>query len=369
LTASEQYLFPLSLGNKLARAKVSKSQGVAVTSSESALPSNKATKNSLKAIVLNLETATESKTTVAGEKELQQEKPIDARILQYEWKCRRRQLAEITIHGRRLILTRLVELGADLQNPETIEEVLANNTLKVSTKWHMVKAYRSYCRMFNIIWEPVKIKYEPQIPYIPTEEQAKTFINALPKTLMVLTRTLFETGCRVGEAVKIEWTDINVEACTISINHPEKGSSARINKVSRELIDLLMSLTRKHSPHVFNPSPYALSASFQRQRAKLADKWQQPAINKIHFHTFRHLRGTLDVHNHIPLFEVKTRLGHKSISNTEKYVHWNQALYHERNDLYNFAAVSTIEQAQPLIENGFEYVCEMEGMKLFRKPK
>lgn len=55
--------------------------------------------------------------------------------------------------------------------------------------------------------------------------------------------------------------------------------------------------------------------------------------------------------------------------NTEKYVHWNQQLYHERNDRYNFAAASTIEQVQPLIENGFEYVCDLEGMKLFRKPK
>ena len=205
--------------------------------------------------------------------------------------------------------------------------------------------------------------------YLPTEEQAKMLINGLPKTLMVLCQTMFETGCWIGEAVKIEWSDINEETHTVAINHPEKGSNSRINKVSRELIDLLMSMQKKHGTYVFNPKPRAFDGNFNRQRAKLAAKWQQPNIKKIHFHTFRHLRGTLDIHNHVPLFEVKTRLGHRCISNTEKYVHWNQQLYHERNDRYNFAAASTIEQVQPLIENGFEYVCDLEGMKLFRKPK
>jgi integrase len=256
-----------------------------------------------------------------------------------------------------------------LDDPESIEVALASHDLPISIKWHMVNVYRSYCKTFNVVWEPVRIKYQPKMPYMPTETEAKTFISALPKTLMVLCRTLFETGCRIGEAVKIEWTDINQETCTIAISHPEKGSNPRVNKVSRELIELLISMPKKHGDHVFNPKPRALDGSFQRARAKLAAKWQQPNINKIHFHTFRHLRGTLDVHNHVPLFEVKSRLGHRFIGNTEKYIHWNQQLYQEKNDRYIFAAASTIEQVEPLIENGFEYVCDLQGMKLFRKPK
>lgn len=317
--------------------------------------------------VKNLDTATQTQS-VAGELETEQKK-IDPRILQYEWKCRKRQLAEATIYHRKLILARLIEIGGNLDDPETIETVMATHNLPISIKWHMVNFYKSYCKTFNIIWEPPKIKYQPKMPYMPTETEAKTFISALPKTLMVLCRTLFETGCRIGEAVKIEWADINQEIYTIAISHPEKGSNPRVNRVSRELIDLIMSMSKKHGNSIFDPSPRAYDGHFQRARAKLAAKWQHPNINKIHFQTFRHLRGTLDVHNHVPLFEVKTRLGHKCISNTEKYVHWNQQLYHERNDRYNFAAASTIEQVQPLIENGFEYVCDLEGMKLFRKPK
>jgi hypothetical protein len=82
-----------------------------------------------------------------------------------------------------------------------------------------------------------------------------------------------------------------------------------------------------------------------------------------------HVKGTMDVHNHVPLFEVKENLGHKCIANTEKYIHFNRQLFHEKNDRYCFAAVSAIEEAGKLIENGFEYVTNMDGMKLFRRPK
>jgi len=36
---------------------------------------------------------------------------------------------------------------------------------------------------------------------------------------------------------------------------------------------------------------------------------------------------------------------------------------------YHFAATSKIEQAQALIETDYEFVTDMDGMKLFRKPR
>lgn len=306
--------------------------------------------------------ATELKT-VAGEKD------VDARILQYEWKCKKRNLAPETISKRKQHLTRLVQDGADLDDPETIETVLATGDYKTPTKWLLVNAYRSYCKMFNIQWEAIKVKYQPKTPYMPTEEECKTFIAGMPKTLSIFCRVLFETGARRGELAKLDWTDINEENCTVTISQPEKGSNPRTIKVPRECIDLLLTLPKKHGTYVFNPRPTSMDSSFNKQRRKLAAKLQKPQLLKIHFHTFRHVRGTLDIHNHVPLFEVKERLGHKYIGNTEKYVHWNRQLYHERNDRYYFAAVSTVEDAQNLIETGYEYVTDMEGMKLFRKPK
>jgi hypothetical protein len=46
-----------------------------------------------------------------------------------------------------------------------------------------------------------------------------------------------------------------------------------------------------------------------------------------------------------------------------------QTTLSRKNDRYHFAAVSSLDEAGKLIENGYEYVTEMEGMRLFRKPK
>ena len=39
------------------------------------------------------------------------------------------------------------------------------------------------------------------------------------------------------------------------------------------------------------------------------------------------------------------------------------------SDAYNAATASTVEEASKLVEAGFEYVCDVEGFKLFREPK
>ena len=315
----------------------------------------------------NLATTEIGKQAAVGEsKQLAQ---IDARILQYEWKCKKRNLGTETIKKRKEHLARLIRAGANLDDPETIEETLANGNYTPSIKWQLVNVYRSYCKMFNIQWLPIKVRYEPKVPYIPTEEECKIFIAGLSKVMSIFCRVLYETGARCGEACKIEWTDINEENNTIAINHPLKGSNARLNRVSSECLDLLKTLPRKHGKYVFNPNPRGLHSSFRLQRHKLAEKLGKPQLLKIHFHVFRHVRGTMDIHNHVPLYEVKENLGHKCITNTEKYIHFNRQLFHEKNDRYHFAAVSTVDDAGKLIENGYEYVTDMEGMKLFRKAK
>jgi hypothetical protein len=58
-------------------------------------------------------------------------------------------------------------------------------------------------------------------------------------------------------------------------------------------------------------------------------------------------------------------LGHKRLENTEVYTH----LVDFQNDEYHSATAKTIEEAKRLIEAGFEYVTEMEDVKLFRKRK
>lgn len=151
----------------------------------------------------------------------------DARITQYAWKCKLKGLQVDTIERRCYLLQRLVNNGGDLGRPESIDETLAINEYPLATKWLMVSAYKAYCKVFHLLWDPPRVKYQPKAPYLPSEELCLRFIAALPKKLMVFCRLLFETGCRSGEAVQVEWRNVNRENCTVHIAFPEKGSSER----------------------------------------------------------------------------------------------------------------------------------------------
>jgi hypothetical protein len=47
----------------------------------------------------------------------------------------------------------------------------------------------------------------------------------------------------------------------------------------------------------------------------------------------------------------------------------NRRARQEKSDRYHFAATSKIEKAGALIEMGYEFVTDMDDMKLFRKAK
>jgi hypothetical protein len=58
-------------------------------------------------------------------------------------------------------------------------------------------------------------------------------------------------------------------------------------------------------------------------------------------------------------------LGHRNIQNTLIYT---QLVNFESGE-YHSVTAKTVEEAKQLIEAGFEYVTDMEGIKLFKKRK
>jgi len=62
-------------------------------------------------------------------------------------------------------------------------------------------------------------------------------------------------------------------------------------------------------------------------------------------------------------------LGHKSIKNTLIYIQLEEAIFKKDNDEYVCKVAKNVDEAKELIELGFEYVTDMDGIKLFRKRK
>ena len=59
-------------------------------------------------------------------------------------------------------------------------------------------------------------------------------------------------------------------------------------------------------------------------------------------------------------------LGHRRIQNTLKYIQLAQL---SESDDYVCKVAKEDKEISALIESGFEYVCDSEGLKFFRKPK
>jgi integrase len=310
-----------------------------------------------------LTSATEIKT-VAGEI-AKEDQDVKGKILEYAWLLKKRGLAEKTITSRTYRLNALVNKGADLLNPDSVETILATEKMTSCNKREFVAAYRSFTKTFKIAWTPIKVRYEPKQPFIPLESELDQLIAACGKRTATFLQVLKDTGARAGEVCKLKWIDVNTENNTISINNPEKGSRSRTVKVSAKTIAMINTVSKKYGEYIFKPRVQAIYDSFSRKRNRLAETLQNPRLKQIHFHTFRHWKATMEYHRTQNIVYVKHILGHKRLENTEIYTH----LIDFENEEYHSATAKNLEEAKQLIESGFEYITDMEGIKLFRKRK
>ncbi len=100
---------------------------------------------------------------------------------------------------------------------------------------------------------------------------------------------------------------------------------------------------------------------------KNANALTAKSLIQISFKTFRHWKGTIEQPKAKDPWHVK--LGHKSITSTETYIHIEEMLYQQEDDKYTAKVADTLEEAVELIEVGFELHAEVEGHKIFRKKK
>ena len=110
----------------------------------------------------------------------------------------------------------------------------------------------------------------------------------------------------------------------------------------------------------------SLRRTFERQRKRLALKLGNPRLLQISFHTFRHFKGTMEYYKTKDILHVMQILGHKRIQNTLKYV---ELAKFESEDQYICKIAKTPREIAELIQAGFSFVCEKDGLLFFRKPK
>jgi integrase len=292
-------------------------------------------------------------------------------------------LDQRTVEGRVRGLLLLHKRGADLFNPESVFRAidhakrfnhatgqLLDEDWSDGSKNNAAQAYAAFCTIgriqvpnhlnFN------KWSHQPQkLPWIPLEREIDELIAGCNRRFGAFLQLLKETGVRSGEAWRLKWQDMDVERCAITFNLPEKGSNPRQHRVSAKLIAMLNSLP-KNSDRIFGDKGLdQFRKCFMLQRKRIAKKLQNPRINRISFHTLRHFYGTMEYHKTKDILHVQERLGHRSITSTMVYTH----LVNFEGDDYHTATARTLKEDEDLLNAGFEYVTERDGVKIYRKRK
>jgi len=287
-----------------------------------------------------------------------------AEIFNTLWGMKKDGLADITIKvtDRRL---RMMDRVVDLGEPEKVREYLAKKEGKNSYIEGLADCYDRYARYNGIVWSKPRIKRSSQPPYVPTSEEVTILTSDAGKKYSLILCVFRDTGMRPIELerAKLKWFDLSRGVVNVQT---AKYGAARTLKLKTQTVAMLREYLAKHNfglkDNIF-PKARTMRVAFQRIRQRTATKLQKPELLRITLYSLRHYFATMLYHRTKDILLVKAKLGHRRLENTLVYTH----LIDFCDEEFTVRAAETVEQATKLIESGFEYVIEMDGVKLFRK--
>jgi integrase len=247
-----------------------------------------------------------------------------------------------------------------LDNPESVKEYIANKKCSNSFKIQMVKAYNYYAALNSINWIKPKYRYERKLPKIPSKENIMKVISASRKYAVIF-KVLMETGVMPYELSKVSKNDIDFDRGLLTVQG-FKGHNSRVFKLSDETTAMLNLYFNKYQSF---PQATWIKKMWIKTRNKVACKLSEPQLRSIRLYDLRHYYATMLYAKTKDILYVMKQLGHKKLETTLIYTQ----LTNFPNDEYYSATATTIDEAKQLIEQGFEYVTEFNGVKMFRKRK
>jgi len=275
---------------------------------------------------------------------------------------------ETTIKATAKRLKHLLK-NCNFNDPESVKTYVANKNVSNSYKECLIETYDIYMRSNGLAWnKPFYQRYDKR-PKIPTEEKLDMLISkAVPRMALFLSMSK-DMGTRPVELTWLRVSDINLQNGIVNITGA-KHTVGRMGKLKPATLEMLKTyVSHKHlnaNDRLFPTDSENVSEQYRRLRNGLAQKLQDPTIRQIRLYDLRHFKGTTEYHKTKDILHVKALLGHKRIETTMLYVQLIETL---ANDEYHCKTAINITEATTLIENGFEYVTEIDGTKLFRKRK
>jgi integrase len=294
--------------------------------------------------------------------------PIKTGIVKTLWHIR--TLAESTQKGYAKCL-KILSAKVDLNDPLKTEKYILALSGTNKYKNNLFSSYQKYCISNGIDWRrPVNLRNEPYPIKIPTEERINNIIScATPKYAVVY--SLSKYGLRPDEISKIRLRDFDLEKRLILVRSSKMGLSRTI-QLKRETVDLLGDYLSQKGISNIEQRLFAHTKKIQyhwrRFRKAAYDKLRDPELLQIRLYDLRHWYATTTYLKTRDIFLVKYLLGHRHIQSTLIYMHVAKGLVNYTED-YTVKVASTLDEYVNLLETGFEYISDFEGMKVLRKRK
>jgi len=158
---------------------------------------------------------------------------------------------------------------------------------------------------------------------IMSETVAKDMIGqAKPGRDHALLRLFLASGCRVSEAVGLNFADLGVSVIPgmASVTFFGKGGKTRTVPVQQDVVSELKTLWREGDTL---QSPIFKSQHGRRLTVRSAQRIVERTRTEVAAspHWFRHCHSTTALKNGAPLHDLKNQLGHSNISTTDIYLH------------------------------------------------
>jgi integrase len=277
-----------------------------------------------------------------------------------------------TLNSVNKVLTRMSKF-TDLSNPDCVKTYIANaktkdgkRDLSNSTKSKYVYCYDCLIKAHGLTWNAPNYKWEQKAPIIPTKENVTKIISASTRRYATIFTILAETGLEGEELHGIRRKDIDTERGIIAVEG-HKGHASGTYKLKPHTTEMLREyLAKNPQDHPF-PRPKIMGQIWLRTRNRLADDLKQLELKNIPMKSLRNYSGAQLYYLFPDPIAVMRHLRHKKLETTMHYLR-AIALTNGEED-YVCKTAKTIQEDTQLIENGFQYVTERDGLKLFRKRK
>ena len=287
----------------------------------------------------------------------------NAGILDALLKMKRDGYPDSTVKSTGKRLRNLAE-NCDLNDAEAVKRVIAAKVVSDDYKSNLCDSYQHYLRCHGLTWSRPRYQRHKGLPRVPSTENVERIIARCSWKYAAVFSVLRDTGAMPEELYRVRLRDVDVETGAVGIPGL-KNHRPRIRQVKTQTLAMLrrfLSVNIREQPF---PNARMMYQAWRRARDSLAISLSDPQLKTIRLYDLRHYFGTHYYRRTQNILATKEALGHTRIETTLIYT--KLVCFNEGE--FQCATAKTVEVAKVLIEEGFSYVCDVDGVKLFRKPK